>query len=422
VDARERWQALQGHLGAARTFLSNDDTAGAIRELDAALAIDPEFLAARVLRDRLTAPALPRTEAAAAAPEGASASTPTPPLVSAEGYARFEQRARRRRIDRRAEAAREAIARGRLRDATSAIDEIRDLDPDAPEILWLTAIRDAARDSRRARTHWGPQIAAAAAFAAMVLGASWLEQQPRALLSYPMSMVAALIATAEPAPVEANGTNGTNGASAANDAIEQPERNTEAVAATSGLARVVDTPELKTAAEPLPATTTPPTTNAAEILAAPPPVTTSGPVPAAAPPPSAVAAEPPAMPPTIPASREVALPPAPQVDEDALIRRTLQQYRTAYDGLDAQSAQAVWPAVNERALARAFDGLESQRLTFDVCEVQVNGDSAFASCRGSARYVAKVGSREPRVEPLVWNFTLRKLGAEWKIESARAQR
>ena len=128
------------------------------------------------------------------------------------------------------------------------------------------------------------------------------------------------------------------------------------------------------------------------------------------------------MPPTIPASREVALPPAPQVDEDALIRRTLQQYRTAYDGLDAQSAQAVWPAVNERALARAFDGLESQTLTFDACDVRVSGEAATVTCQGSARYVPKIGSREPRVEPRVWNFMLHKNGGDWKIDSARADR
>ena len=90
--------------------------------------------------------------------------------------------------------------------------------------------------------------------------------------------------------------------------------------------------------------------------------------------------------------------------------------------LDAQSARAVWPAVNEAALARAFDGLESQSLTFDACDVRQYGESATVTCHGSARYVPKVGSREPRVEPRVWNFTLRKSGADWKIDSARAER
>jgi len=117
------------------------------------------------------------------------------------------------------------------------------------------------------------------------------------------------------------------------------------------------------------------------------------------------------------------LPHAPDaVDEVGLVKQALQRYRSAYDGLDAQSAQAVYPAVNQAALARAFDGLESQTLTFDACDVQLRGEAAIATCRGSARYVPKIGSREPRTEPRVWNFSLRKAGDDWKIDSARAER
>jgi hypothetical protein len=117
------------------------------------------------------------------------------------------------------------------------------------------------------------------------------------------------------------------------------------------------------------------------------------------------------------------VPAAPSVvDDEVLVKQTLQRYRVAYDGLNAQSAQAVWPAVNETALARAFDALESQSLTFDVCRVQLGGDRAAATCRGTARYVTKIGSHEPRTEPRVWTFALRKIGAEWKIDAARAER
>jgi hypothetical protein len=78
--------------------------------------------------------------------------------------------------------------------------------------------------------------------------------------------------------------------------------------------------------------------------------------------------------------------------------------------------------VNVEALARAFDGLESQSLMFDACDVRLRGDAANATCRGSARYVTKVGSHEPRTEPRTWMFTLKKSGVDWKIESARAGR
>ena len=115
-------------------------------------------------------------------------------------------------------------------------------------------------------------------------------------------------------------------------------------------------------------------------------------------------------------------PPAPAVDDEALIQQALQRYRNAYEGLDARSAQAVYPAVNQAALARAFDGLQSQSLTFESCNVEMRGEAADAKCRGTAKYVPKIGSREPRTEPRVWTFTLRKAGSDWKIDTARAER
>jgi hypothetical protein len=123
-----------------------------------------------------------------------------------------------------------------------------------------------------------------------------------------------------------------------------------------------------------------------------------------------------------PVAARTAAPLADLADDETLVTKVLHRYRTAYEGLDAESAQAVWPAVNQGALARAFNGLESQTLTFDACDVRVEGESATATCHGSARYVPKIGSREPRVEPRVWNFTLQKNGDDWKIDSARTER
>jgi hypothetical protein len=110
------------------------------------------------------------------------------------------------------------------------------------------------------------------------------------------------------------------------------------------------------------------------------------------------------------------------VDDNVLVKQALQRYRTAYEGLDAQSARSVWPSVNEAALARAFEGLASQSLTFEACDVRLRGEAATAVCHGSARYVPKVGSRDARVEPRIWNFTLHKNGSDWTIDSARAER
>jgi hypothetical protein len=114
--------------------------------------------------------------------------------------------------------------------------------------------------------------------------------------------------------------------------------------------------------------------------------------------------------------------PSIKADETSLVQQTLQQYRTAYERLDAHSARAVWPAVNEGALARAFSSLASQTLTFDACDVAVDGEVARATCRGTASYIQKIGRSEPRVEPRVWTFALRKRDSRWEIEDARAAR
>jgi hypothetical protein len=108
--------------------------------------------------------------------------------------------------------------------------------------------------------------------------------------------------------------------------------------------------------------------------------------------------------------------------DEAQVQQVLRRYARAYGNLDATAAHAVWPSVDERALARAFSGLESQNVSFDRCDINVAGATANASCRGRASYVAKIGSREPRSEARTWNFALRRAGEGWTIENAEARR
>jgi hypothetical protein len=100
----------------------------------------------------------------------------------------------------------------------------------------------------------------------------------------------------------------------------------------------------------------------------------------------------------------------------------LRRYARAYGALDVQAASEVWPGVDQRALARAFEGLTSQSVSFDDCQIAVHGITANASCRGQASYVGKVGRGEPRTEPRTWRFELRRDGETWKIENAEARR
>jgi hypothetical protein len=421
VDAREKWQALQAHLNTARESLRTGDRRAALDEIEAALAIDPEYLAAQTLRERiLTLPQAdrPSDERPAAEsdfqeiqqpPEEHVGREPRRPLVSAEGWARFEQRARQRRLERRLAAARAAIDRRQFLAARAAIAEARELDAHHPELISVGMELEAAQQTPARHSIRGAWLAAAAVFIACVLGASLLENTGM-LHSYPMMEIASLVPAVSPtALAEAAGTAGAIGT-----AGEEPAKIPTALWQDL-LTRVV-----------LPR---PPASNEAardRLVSAAPPAEPE-PTPLT---PTSIGEPDPMMPPS-PIVRVAAppvslpAPPAPVpafADDEQLVRRALQQYRSAYEGLDARLAQAVWPAVDEPALARAFEGLQSQNLTFENCNVDLRGPAASAVCRGSARYIPKVGSRAPRVEPRVWNFTLRKLGEDWKIESARADR
>jgi hypothetical protein len=100
--------------------------------------------------------------------------------------------------------------------------------------------------------------------------------------------------------------------------------------------------------------------------------------------------------------------------ESAGVRAALARYEAAYSGLDASAARAVWPTVDERALARAFDGLAAQRLSLGNCDVRVNGDTAHAICAGRAAWTPKIGAGQ-RSATRQWSFDLRHADGAWYI-------
>ena len=186
-------------------------------------------------------------------------------------------------------------------------------------------------------------------------------------------------------------------------------------------------------AAPPPSIATPPDRNAAAPL----PI-------AAAPPPAANAAartEVPSVP--APSTDTVRTPPptsgkeaaAPEIPLAALTERgdaaaeaaveginaTLRRLQLAYEQRDARLAKAVWPTVNERALARAFEGLRSQSVTFDRCRMNVLSVSADVECRGVMNYVPRVGSQDQRTESRQWTFRVRKGDDQWLITNAEAR-
>lgn len=507
MDPRARWQTLQAQLTTARQRLEDGDRIAALEAIEAALAIDPDFLAAHALRDRIQAGDVPaRRPFAAPSPidtPAAPIAAAAEPLVSTERYASFEQRTKRRRVDRRLDAARTAIASGRVRDAESALDEVRELDPNVPDLVELLPMLEALQ-RRHTAPHRGRWVVAAAAFLIVVAGATWM-QDTRSLRSRPFVAVAPLVnapdstvATATTASVPSAPIVATTGQAAAappdtmfaaplsapspapppssiaptameamradvvrtepprsdaprldlpradapsieprrdartdavlrTDALRSDTIRNDAIrndaARTDAVVRASESREpMARSADVVPADASKNANATATMAAATPAPLSIPPTPVAAPPPPApvptAAPPPPAN--TASVAPAAAVPTRP--NDELLVNQVLQRYRKAYEGLDARSAHAVWPAVNEAALARAFGGLQSQSLTFDNCDVNVSGAAAAATCRGSARYVPKIGSHDPLVERRTWNFLLRKDGDDWKIESARANR
>lgn len=105
--------------------------------------------------------------------------------------------------------------------------------------------------------------------------------------------------------------------------------------------------------------------------------------------------------------------------EEELVYLAVQEYRSAYERLDAAAAKSVWPTVDAQALRNAFNQLAQQRLTFESCGVTIRGDAASARCRGQAEYLPKVGGRRAFVKAGEWVFDLARHDASWQIVSAK---
>jgi hypothetical protein len=125
--------------------------------------------------------------------------------------------------------------------------------------------------------------------------------------------------------------------------------------------------------------------------------------------------------PPAPVSAASATPAAVLTTETHAVALTLNRYQDAFSALDANAAHAVWPGVDVKALAKAFEQLETQTFDLQGCDITVSGARARADCSGNARYVRKVGSRTLRVEPRRWHFTLRHANDQWLIDAVDAR-
>lgn len=454
MDSAGQWHTLQLHLKSARVAREAGDVQLALQEVDAALAIDPEYLAARVLRESIAnrkaspppqqspaeaQPAQPERQPPAVAtatppplePQPPAAPTvtppafePQPPVAPTPTPVSLEERVRHRRIVLRIGAAQTAILLGRFPEARAALDELTELDPALPAIPEIEAEFQAARTrSRRKRLMLVVGVAAGVAGAFIGSSVGRVTQ-----VHLPFS--SAKVATAVPLQANAIPTFNAELPDAAPTLSAELFEATEIATPVPPVATRVDPAPLRPAAsaastpglrarveKPAPVGERVSDARFVERPSPAPPVERSS---AASVPFERIPEASPASGPGVVSPPTVQ--PALAVDDPALIRDALQRYRRAYNALDARLAHAVYPGVDETALTHAFDGLRSQSLEFEACSVDSVGASARAVCRGLARYVTKIGSREPRSEPRVWTFRLRKDDGDWTIESAWTNR
>ena len=133
----------------------------------------------------------------------------------------------------------------------------------------------------------------------------------------------------------------------------------------------------------------------------------------------------------LPVSAEESVVPSPAIDlvegraempdDRRRIRAVLDDYRQAYERLDAVSTAALWPGVDTRGLTRAFGSLSRQRISFDRCDIRITGAQATAQCDGAIEYVRRVGDAAPQSRDISWSFALDQRASEWRIVNVSAR-
>jgi hypothetical protein len=487
AEGFELVRTIRQHLRRGAVLLDEGKLDEALAEANAALSLDPQSLPAQALRERIGKAKPASISVSAAAPSDGNKSTSfVPHGVNAASWRGFEQRITERRFRALLETINTSIVAGDAMAARVALEEARELRPDAPELATFEARVAAVPVTAPVTTEpsgariWMRAMGAAALFligVSMFIGLELMRPVPAAApmpVSTPAAQVvvptqqtaASDVAEPEALPVALGDEDDSV------PAIMMPPEPTLRPRATTGSASP-STPAIAPTAGPVAyrETVTPPveppalerrpveTSRIAEdvpfrpvgevpddYVAEPPAAVRASTQNAATEPPAAVRASTqnaveiarspvpqgrgPSMAPPSPGSTTAAnavvpaaiVPSAVSPVDTTRVEEVLRRYAQAYDALDAGAARAVWPSVNEKALARAFQDLSSQHVSFDNCDIDIRGAVANASCSGQASYVGKVGSREPRTEPRQWRFELRRDGEAWKIENAETRR
>ena len=128
----------------------------------------------------------------------------------------------------------------------------------------------------------------------------------------------------------------------------------------------------------------------------------------------------PSVPPATGASAAPATTTARETQADSVMR-ALNRYAQALSDMDVRQVMRLWPTVDQRALADAFQTLDKYRVVINACGFDVDrADTVAATCQATVEFVPKVGSRVSRLASQQWRFTMTRAGDDWQIESANA--
>lgn len=356
--------------------------------------------------------------------------------TSTQQWQSFEVRMRYRRAERCVARAEAALGAGRDDEARAALDEARALNPETPPLEAVAAAvhqREAA--ARAAARRRQQRTAAAVAIILAVAAASfgfWLRTTGSVQRENAVDAM-----TTSAAPPASTSTSTTKPAA---PPAQTPVQAVTPPAVLPSAERAVRTSGAEPAADPT--TTSPPASPPASPAPALPPVQNVEPALKLDPPaPVGTAAMETAMPrptgagtlvgnlpsaglPVVtippPAAAETGTPEAPIVSEETKVRAVLTRFEAAYSRLSAPAAQAVWPSVDVRALASAFESLESQQVSLGRCSIIVKGETARAECSGTTSWTPRVGGGR-RSGARRWEFDLALEDGAWQILQATAR-
>jgi serine/threonine-protein kinase len=150
------------------------------------------------------------------------------------------------------------------------------------------------------------------------------------------------------------------------------------------------------------------------------PTATPGPTPRPTPPPTPQPTPRPTAQPTpvsTPAPTPLPTPPpATLPSAEALIRRTLDQYRAACQRLDPIAIRHLFPLIPDKQL-KAYDKMSRHEVTFEDVQIDLKGDFATVTTRATREIEAKGGSRVGDRSERRETIQLEKIADSWVIRS-----